>query len=109
MEPNGRNPLIRLQTRLVPAETGAREFDTHLIARWLAVHPVCDIQIRTSQPFPLRRMVLHYRFGFPSLGRYRLLRWSLRTAESLIGKLLPSSRWSYIIAIARRQETEASS
>ncbi len=103
LEPNGRNPLISLQTRLVPAEAGARRFQPNLIARWLAVHPLCDVQIDASQPFPLRRMVLHYRFGFPSIGRYRLPRQLLKAIEDLLGKLLPRSRWSCVRATARRR------
>ncbi len=103
LEPNGRNPLIRLQTRLVPAEAGARRFEADLIAGWLATHPLVDVRIGASQPFPLRRMVLHYRFGFPSIGRYRLPRQLLRGIENLVGKLLPSSHWACVTATARRR------
>ncbi len=103
LEPNGRNPLIQLQTRLVPAEAGARRFGADLIAGWLAAQPLVDVRIAASQPFPLRRLVLHYRFGLPSLGRYRLARQLLKAIEALLGKLLPYSRWSCVTAIARRR------
>jgi len=108
LEPNGRNPLNRLQTYLVPAEAGLRRFRVDLIAGWLASHELCDVRIATRQPLPLRRMVLHYRFGFPSIGRHRLPRQLLRATESFVGRLLPPSRWSYITAIARRRAPDDS-
>ena len=102
LEPNGGNPLIGLQTRLVRAEAGARRFGTHLIKRWLRRQPLTQIDVRTCQPLPLRRLVLHYRFGWPALGRLALTRGLLRTAEGLLARLVPRSRWACVVATARR-------
>ena len=68
LEPNGRNPLIRLQTHLVPAEVGARESGFASLRAMLQSEPLEDLAIEAHQPFALRRMVLHYRLGLPMLG-----------------------------------------
>jgi SAM-dependent methyltransferase len=102
LEPNGRNPLVYLQTLLVPAERGARRSSAEYIANLLRPLPLEDVTVNTFQPFPLRRLVLHYRFGIPVLGRPRLSRRALAGAERAIGALVPASRWSYVVATARR-------
>ena len=104
LEPNGRNPLIGLQTRLVPAEAGARSFSPERVAGFLAGLPFAEIAVEARQPFPLRRAVLHYEHGLPALGRSRLARNLLAGAEAAAGLLLPRSRWTYVQVVARRTE-----
>jgi len=104
LEPNGRNPLINLQTRLVRAETGARSSTPDHIAGLLSDLPLTDLRISMLEPLPLRRAVLHYQFGLPSLGRYAAASRLLSDLEWLIGRVLPRSRWSYIAATAARRE-----
>lgn len=103
LEPNGRNPVVRLQTHLVLAEAGARGSSPDSIAALLRDLPLGDVEIRTSQPLPLRRALLHYRFGFPSLGRHEAARRALCRLEDGLGRLVPASRWSYVVATARRE------
>ncbi len=105
LEPNGRNPLIGLQTRLVPAEAGARDFSPERVAGFLAGLPFDDVSVSARQPFPLRRAVLHYERGLPALGRSRLARALLAGAEGVAGALLPRSRWTYVQIVARRTGT----
>ena len=102
LEPNGRNPIVRLQTLLVAAEAGAREFDVDHITRLLRDLPLGDVRIETCQPLPLRRMVLHYRYGVPALGRVAGARRVLCATESWLGRLVPAKRWAYVLATARR-------
>jgi len=102
LEPNGRNPLVWLQTRIVPAEVGARVFTPDHVAGLLDGQPFDAREVTTRQPLPLRRTLLHYERGLPALGRVRVLRWLLATAESMLGALLPKSRWTYIEITARR-------
>jgi SAM-dependent methyltransferase len=101
LEPNGRNPLVLLQTLLVHAEAKARAFDAALIRGWLGHLPLSDVELQMRQALPLRRMVLHYRFGSPRLGRNAAATRALRGLEAFAGRLLPASRWSYISATAR--------
>lgn len=102
MEPNSRNPIVRLQIRLVPAEHGARKFDRDYMATLLADLPLEGVEIAAAQPFPLRRAVLHYEFGFPTLGRSPVVRAILSAGESLIGAFMPENYWCYICAAARK-------
>lgn len=100
LEPNGRNPLIRLQTHLVPAEIGARQSTPQSIRAMLERQPLDHLHIEPRQPLALRRLVLHYRMGLPVLGRFAPTAALLRGLETALGTLLPKSRWTYIEANA---------
>ncbi len=102
LEPNARNPLVGLHARLVPAEVGALRSDPERLARLLAGLPLEGIRVATRQPLPLRRLLLHYRFGAPALGRSPGVRGLLGAVESAAGRLLPASRWCYVLVSARR-------
>jgi SAM-dependent methyltransferase len=102
LEPNGRNPLVRLQTHLVEAERGARRFGVEHVSGLLRPLPLRDVEVCTRLPLPLRRTLLHYRYGLPALGRRRIARELLAGAEDLLGRLVPRARWSYVVASARR-------
>jgi len=102
LEPNGRNPLVWLQTRMVPAEAGARDFSARRVAAFLDGLPFEDVVVEARQPLPLRRAILHYEKGLPSLGRLALSRALLGAAEAALGALLPRSRWTYVLLTARR-------
>ena len=102
LEPNGRNPLIWLQTRVVPAEAGARDFDAERVAGFLSGLPFEALRVEARQPLPLRRALLHYEKGIPALGRSRGGRALLAASESALGLCLPRSRWTYVLITARR-------
>jgi len=102
LEPNARNPLVRLQTHLVPAEAGARVSCADHLAQLLDGLPLEETAIETRLPLPLRRAVLHYELGFPALGRSQLPRRALVWVERALGRLLPPRFWSYVLVTARR-------
>jgi SAM-dependent methyltransferase len=102
IEPNGRNPLVALQARLVPSEAALRRFTPDTVLSALAGLPASDVRLEMAQAFPLRRLVLHYRFGLPALGRFRPTAALLAAFESLGGRVLPERRWSYAVITARR-------
>ena len=102
VEPNARNPLIRLQMTLVPAERGAARSDEAWLRALLAGQPLAGLAVRAAAPFPLDRVVLHHRFGLPRLGASRGVLRALDLVERTAAHLLPRSRWSYLIAHARR-------
>jgi len=102
LEPNGRNPLVALQARLVPAERALRAFTPSRARAALDGLPLADVELAMAQALPLRRLVLHYRFGWPALGRSRVGAAVLTRLEGLGGRLLPSDRWSYCVLRARR-------
>jgi SAM-dependent methyltransferase len=102
LEPNGRNPIIRLQTHLVAAEAGARASGVARLQALLGALPLAHVTVRTLQPLPLRRMLLHYKLGLPVLGRVSATRRALVALERLAGSLVPASRWAYAAATAER-------
>lgn len=108
IEPNGRNPLVHLQSRLIPAERAAREFSTAHVASLLAGLPLVDLQLSTAHPLPLRRLVFHYKMGLPALATLPAARTTLAAVERWLGCLLPASRWEHVIATARKQSADTS-
>lgn len=107
LEPNPRNPLVRMQSHLIAAEAGIRRGGRDRLRQWLAGLPLRDVELRPLQPLPLRRLLLHYRFGVPRLGRLAAVRRLLEVAERGIGRLLPERRWAYLLATAQRTQDGA--
>ncbi len=97
LEPNGRNPLVALQARLVPAEAELRRFTPESVLAALAGLPLAPPRVEMAQGLPLRRLVLHYRFGWPALGRSRAGAALLARLEDFGSRLLPRGRWSYTV------------
>jgi SAM-dependent methyltransferase len=102
VEPNAHNPLVRLQMAIVPAERGARRSDRDWIERLLARLPLADLTIEMAVPLPVARVVLHHRFGLPRLGANRAATSLISGCESLAQRVMPRSRWSYVVARAMR-------
>lgn len=102
IEPNGQNPLVAAQARLIPAEAGLRTSRREALEALLRTQPLGDVAVTMRQPLPLRRLVLHHRFGLPALGKAALAVRTLAGFEAAAGWLLPRGRWSYIELSARR-------
>jgi SAM-dependent methyltransferase len=102
LEPNDRNPLVSLQARLIRPEAGLRDFTPDTVLELLRGLPLADVQLEMAQPLPLRRLVLHYRYGWPALGRTRAGARLLENLERLGGRLIPRLRWAYTVIRARR-------
>jgi hypothetical protein len=103
IEPNGANPLIALQGRIVPAEAALRTFRPANVHAALADLPLERIETTMAQGFPLRRLVLHHRMGLPALGRWAPTAGLLAALEHAAERLTPRSRWSYTVVRARRR------
>ena len=104
VEPNARNPLIRLQMLLVAAERGAARSDPAWIADLLRGLPLEEPRFEMAAAFPLERVVLHHRFGVPGLGAQRAIRRLFAAWDAVTERLVPRSRWSYVVVRARRRE-----
>jgi ubiquinone/menaquinone biosynthesis C-methylase UbiE len=102
LEPNAANPIVLLQTYLIRAEALGRRSGPEHVAGLLRDLPLRAVDVRTLEPLPLRRLVLHYRFGLPALGRLEAARTALAGVEGLARRLLPQSRWAYVSATASR-------
>lgn len=103
VEPNGANPLIALQGRLVAAEAALRTFRPASVLDALAGLALEAPETTMAQGFPLRRLVLHHRFGVPRLGRWRPAARALALVERGLEAVLPHARWSYTVVRARRR------
>ncbi len=102
LEPNAKNPFVALQIWLVPAEAGAKKFSAAYVASLLEGLPLRDLAFDAAQALPLRRVVLHYQMGLPSLGRVGWIRGLLRLLERGMGALIPRRFWSYVVATGTR-------
>lgn len=102
IEPNAGNPIVLLQTYLIAAEALGRRSGPSHIEGLLRGLPLARLELSTVEALPLRRLVLHYRFGLPRLGRMRPARAALAHVERLAGRLLPPSRWAYVRVTASR-------
>ena len=102
IEPNAGNPIVLLQTFLVPAERLGRRSGPSHIERLLKGLPLAGIEMRAVEPLPLRRLVLHYRFGAPRLGNVRPALAALTGVEEFARRVLPPSRWAYVRVTATR-------
>jgi SAM-dependent methyltransferase len=102
IEPNGRNPFVALQARLIPAEAVLKTFRVESVLRALEGLPLVDRQVSAAQGFPLRRLVLHHHWGLPALGHHAVGRTVLAAIERLGERLMPRRAWSYTIVVARR-------
>jgi len=103
IEPNGRNPLVALQARLVRAERPLTTFTVRSVLDALQGLPLGEPEVEMAQGFPLRRLVLHYRFGWPALGRTLTAARVLERLERVGERLLPPPRWSYSVVRSRRR------
>jgi SAM-dependent methyltransferase len=102
IEPNGANPLVALQARLIRAERGLRQSRPASVAELLRRHAGLDFTCTMAQALPLRRVVLHYQLGLPWLGRSRAVVRLLDLAEAACGRVLPRARWSYMVFEGRK-------
>ncbi len=102
LEPNARNPLIRLQMALVPAERGAARLDAAFLHALVADLPLTSIEQSALAPLPIERALLHPDLGLPALGRLALTDKFLDWCERAARKLLPPARWSTLVLRARR-------
>ena len=102
IEPNGRNPLVGLHARMIPAEAALRRSAPVSLNALIGRFPLRAVRVVTAQPLPLSRLVLHYRFGLPALGRVPAARRALAVVEAAAGRLLPRSRWAYVAITADR-------
>ena len=83
--------------RQAAAEAVLRRFTPENVLAALAGLPLAPPRVEMAQGLPLRRLVLHYRFGWPALGRSRAGAALLARLEDFGSRLLPRRRWSYTV------------
>jgi ubiquinone/menaquinone biosynthesis C-methylase UbiE len=107
VEPNGRNPLVKLLALVRPHERGQLANTPQSLRRLLTKYfPEVEVELR--QPMPIHRLLLHYQFGAPRLGRSVVMGALLDAGEMVLRTVIPRRWWAYIIARARREQPAAS-
>ena len=97
IEPNGKNPLIRMLALVRPHERGQLRNSIESLSALLARYfPRVEIDVR--QPLPVHRAILHYQYGFPSLGFYRAFATVMDAWDRMFQGVLPRRWWAYIVA-----------
>lgn len=98
IEPNGRSPIMWLLGMLVRTE---RDLAPNSLRRVLALldrRQVAEPDVILVQPFPIGRVVFHYRWGLSLLSAR--LAGVVLAAERMIGRLVAMDRWAYMIVTA---------
>ena len=98
IEPNGRSPIMWLLGMLVRAERDLAGNSLSRVRAFLDRRQVAEPDVILAQPFPIGRVIFHYRWGVPFLsGR---LAGIVLAAERMIGRLIGMDRWAYMIITA---------
>lgn len=105
IEPNGRSPIMRLLGLLVPAERDVVRNSLRRLAPLLDRRQVAEPEVLWAQPFPLGRVIFHYRWGLPRLSGW--LANPVLAGERMVGKLMPLDRWAYLILRTVKRGPEA--
>lgn len=63
---------------------------------------VGETTFSTRQALPVGRLLLHYKFGLPKLGSFRIAQFLLSVLEVVGRNILPEKYWSYLIFEIRK-------
>jgi ubiquinone/menaquinone biosynthesis C-methylase UbiE len=107
VEPNGRNPLVKLLALVRPHERGQLANTPQTLHQLLTKY-FPDVEVELRQPMPVYRLLLHYQFGAPRLGSSAIMRVLLDAGEMMLRTLIPRRWWAYIIARAGREPSAPS-
>lgn len=94
IEPNGRNPIIRIFAWLHRAERDLLAMRPEVL-QGLVGPGVSPLRVEFFDPFPLYRVAFHYRYGAPRLARWRWCAAAIAGAERWAARALPRDRWAY--------------
>ena len=98
IEPNGCSPIMWLLGVVVPAERDLMRNSARRLQPLLDDWPLDDREVTWRQPFPIGRVLFHYRWGLPGLAE-RLGRL-VRALEHGVGRVMPMQHWGYIVITA---------
>jgi FkbM family methyltransferase len=99
LEPNGWNPLMRLLALVRPHERGLLRNSLSTLRRLVSAHfPAAQFDVR--QPMPIYRLILHYQFGIPSLGRHPAFAFAMDVCDAIARRAVPRAFWAYVVITA---------
>ena len=97
IEPNGANGIVALMALAIRAERAMLHSSLEAVQAEMQRAGVTGMLARRAQPLPISRVVLHYKFGAPSLGGRPAVAAALRKLEQWAGLALPARVWAYFI------------
>lgn len=100
IEANGRNPLIYMQGALIGAESAVRGMNLRELQQLLVDRVCFVVKTMVSEPLPIFRAILHYRFGFTRLAQWTWAVKALDAFNELARRVMPRDRWAYLIVEA---------
>ncbi|MGH7254623.1 MAG: class I SAM-dependent methyltransferase [Nitrospirales bacterium] len=103
IEPNGRSPIMHVLGWVVPAERDLTRNSVQRLVPLFRSDWVTDLEVIRAQPFPVGRVLFHYRWGWPRLSSW--LSEFVLALERLAGRVLPADRWAYLIFRTTRRGT----
>jgi len=107
IEACGRNPVILTLAAAVRAERGLLRSNARALAALLERAGLIDVAARMYQPLPIYRILLHPKFGLPSLAeRAAYRRWADRL-DRLFARIVPRALWGYTVVSGRKPGPEA--
>lgn len=101
IEPNGRNPIMWLLGLAIGAERHIMENSPSRLLSMFSMKGLTVDRVLFAQPFPVGRMIFHYRWGVPRLSS--LLAGTIRGLENLFERMVPTDRWAYMIITAAKR------
>jgi ubiquinone/menaquinone biosynthesis C-methylase UbiE len=106
IEPNGRNPIMWLLGRVVPAERDLLDNSPDRVVGLVRQRDRYQANAVLAQPFPVGRVLFHYRLGFPRLSSW--LSGAVLAIETVLERFIPRDRWAYIVVTASKGGSTAS-
>ena len=100
IESNGRNPLTFVYSLVRPVERDLCKMSGEYFRSLLSGRRI--VEWAYEEPFPWWRFVFHYQFGFPKLGRYKLVRRFCAAAEYVLRVAVPKSFWAYFVIVMEK-------
>jgi ubiquinone/menaquinone biosynthesis C-methylase UbiE len=99
VEPNGKNPLMRMLALTRPHERGLLENSVASLRRLISPHfPTARYDVK--QPLPVHRLLLHYQFGIPRLGSSQAFGAVMDAWDRFACRIVPHSWWAYVLVRA---------
>jgi SAM-dependent methyltransferase len=99
VEPNGRNPLMKLLGIVRRHERGLLGNSVESLRKLVSREfPTARFDVR--QPMPIYRLLLHHQFGLPALGSQRWFSAGMDAWDAFARRLVPRSLWAYVVITA---------
>ena len=109
IEANTRNPIHLVHSLLLPHERLMLQTSTLKLCGWMkeVAAPFADeIEYQMEEPSTFFRLLLHYRYGFPGLGRVNAVGGLLEKLRGWCARQSNRKHWAYSVVrmVKRSQE-----